>query len=562
MLLEPVQQTLDVGVPLTDVAFCVVDLETTGGSPTEAAITEIGAVLLRGGEVEGTFQTLVQPGMPIPPFVAQLTGITDAMVADAPPIGAVLPSFVEFSRGAVIVAHNATFDVSFLNAALIREDRDPLPEPAICTARLARRLVWPEVPNVRLGTLAAHFRTGTTPSHRALDDAKATAEILHRMLDLGARLGITTLGDLREAIRSGNRPHFGKIRLADDLPRSTGVYLFRDREGRVLYVGKSRDVRTRVRTYFYGDPRRKVANLLAATASVDAQACASEVEALALEARLIREHRPRYNRRGTTWRSYAYVRLDLREAYPRLKVVRDPGDGEGVLGPFASSARAHLAKEALEDLFPIRRCTTPMGPRTRFPACVLGDMHRCVAPCIDRVDAERYRGIARALADAMEDPADLLTRLEARMEALGSSGRYEEAAAARERLRVLVDVMGRARQDRWLTAGTIELRDADGADVAVRGGAVGAAADPIALPCPRERADELGVTRSWLARGDARIVGLDGPPPAEPVRGGRELHRLASRLRAVDAYEERRAGRERGRGQSPSRAAADAAAST
>lgn len=514
---------------------------------------------LRGGEIEGTFQTLVHPGMPIPPFVAQLTGITDAMVADASPIGTLLPSFIEFARGVVIVAHNAHFDVSFLNAALIREDRDPLPEPAICTAKLARRVVWPEVPNVRLGTLAAHFRTGTTPSHRALDDARATAEILQRMLELGARLGITTLGDLHEAVKARGRPNYGKIRLADDLPRSVGVYLFRDRDGRVLYVGKSRDVRTRVRTYFYGDPRRKVANLLAATGSVEAQACASEVEALALEARLIREHRPRYNRRGTTWRSYAYVRLDLREAFPRLKVVREPGDGPGVLGPFASAARAHLAKEALEDLFPIRRCTTPMGPRTRFPACVLGDMHRCVAPCIDRVDADRYRGIAEAMASAMDDPADLLPRLEARMEALGSSGRYEEAATARERLRVLVDAMGRARQDRWLTAGAFDLRDADGAEVEVRGGAVGAAADPIPLPCPRERADELGVTRAWLARGDARIVGLDGPAPAEPVRGGRDLHRLSARLRAVDVYEERRSGR--GGDQSPSRSAPKASAS-
>ena len=114
----PVQPTLDdLGTPLRDVTFVVVDLETTGGSPAGAGITEIGAVKVRGGEVLGEFQTLVDPGVPVPAFVARLTGITSSMVATAPRIEAVLPSFLEFARGAVLVAHNAPFDISFLKAA-------------------------------------------------------------------------------------------------------------------------------------------------------------------------------------------------------------------------------------------------------------------------------------------------------------------------------------------------------------------------------------------------------------------------------------------------------------
>src|SRR5207247_4453913 len=253
MLLEPLQCTLADGVQLSEVTFVVVDLETTGGSPTDHAITEIGAVTYRGGERLSTFQSLVDPRQPIPPYVAQLPGIDDLLVTRAPEIQQVLPSFLEFARGAIFVGHNASFDFGFLNANLLRLDYDPLEGPPVCTARLARRVVWPDVPNVRLATLAQYFRTAVKPRHRALPDAEACAEVLHGLLDLGGRLGILTLGDLHAAVRARGRPNFGKIRLADALPHAAGVYLFKGRDGRVLYVGKSKDLRGRVRSYFYDD---------------------------------------------------------------------------------------------------------------------------------------------------------------------------------------------------------------------------------------------------------------------------------------------------------------------
>ena len=238
MLAAPIQTTLDLGIPLDQVTFCVVDLETTGGSPADCRITEVGAVKYLAGERIGSFQALVNPEIPIPPFITHLTGIDDRSVAAEPPIEEILPAFLEFCRGAVFVAHNARFDFSFLNANLTRLDYDPLPAPAVCTARLARRVVWPDVPNVRLLTLARYFRTRVQPNHRAFADAEACAEVLHGLLDLAGRLGILTLGDLHEAVRARGRPHFGKIRLADHLPHAPGVYLFRGRDGRVLYVGQ------------------------------------------------------------------------------------------------------------------------------------------------------------------------------------------------------------------------------------------------------------------------------------------------------------------------------------
>ncbi|MEP7032801.1 MAG: DEDD exonuclease domain-containing protein [Actinomycetota bacterium] len=545
MLTGAVQTTLEEGIPLAEVTFCVVDLETTGGSPTDSRITEIGAVKYRGGERIGVFETLVNPEVPIPRFITHLTGIDDLAVAGAPPIEWALPSFSEFAGGCVFVAHNARFDFTFVNLALSRLDYDPIPPPPVCTARLARRVVWPDVPNVRLATLAQYFRTAVKPRHRALADAEACAEVLHGLIDLGGRLGILTLGDLHAAVRARGRPNFGKIRLADALPHAAGVYLFKGRDGRVLYVGKSKDLRARVKSYFYGDPRKKVEDLLTETTQVEGIACHSELEALVLEARLIRAREPKYNRRGKTWRGYAYLKIDLAEAYPRIKVVAEPKGEATFLGPFPSTQRARLAKDALEDVFPIRRCTRAMRASTRFAPCVLAEMGRCVAPCDGGSDPERYGELIRALLSSLSESGGLLEALEERMQVLAAAERFEEAVLARERLRAIAEALLRSRTDTWLL-GTdrLQVRDHDGHVLRFANGwLVRDPSDPTLPPphpCPRERADELAAVRSWLEHHPVRVEEA-GPSTAEPVEGGAALHRLLTRLRTQDGRH--RAGR-------------------
>jgi DNA polymerase III subunit epsilon len=535
VLAEPIQTTLEDGIALSEVEFVVVDLETTGGSPADSRITEVGAVKLCGDERTGAFETLVNPQVPIPRQITHLTGIDDLAVAGAPPIEWVLPSFVEFARGCVFVAHNATFDFTFLNVALRRLDYDPLPPPPVCTAKLARRVVWPDVPNVRLRTLAQYFRTASRPSHRAMPDAEACAEVLHGLLELAGRLGILTLGDLHGAVRARGRPNFGKISLAQHLPSAPGVYLFRNRDGRVLYVGKSKDLRSRVKSYFYGDGRKKIEDLLAETASVDGVRCETELESLVVEARLIRRYEPKYNRRGKTWRRYAYLRIDDAEAYPRIKVVREPTGAGAYLGPFPSSHLARLAKEALEDVFPIRRCTKAMRTSTRFPPCALADMHRCLAPCDGRVRPERYEELVRSLLSSLSRPGGLLGTLEARMRDLAEQERFEEAALARDRLRALAEALARSRVDGWLLdTGHLLLRDGQGHRFDVRRGALMRTErdEPVGSPCPRDRADELSVLRSWVSRRDVWIEASDAPL-AEPVDGGAELDRILRALRGA-----------------------------
>ena len=540
-VLGPVQTTLELAVPLSEVTFCIVDLETTGGSPGNDAITEIGAVKYRGGERLGSFQALVNPRRPIPPSITHLTGIDDRLVTDQPPIEQVLPTFLEFFRGSVFVAHNARFDFGFLNVCCEALDYPLLPSPPVCTARLARRVVWPDVPNVRLRTLSAYFRTRAKPTHRALDDAETCAEVLHGLLDLGGRLGILCLGDLEAAVRARGRPNFGKIRLADHLPHAPGVYLFRGRDGRVLYVGKANDLRARVKSYFYGDERKKIANLLEQVRSVDGIRCGGELEALVVEARLIRRHEPQYNRRGTTWRRSAYVALDLAEAWPRVKVVRTakPGDGRLYLGPFGSSARARLAKEALEETVPIRRCTTSMGVATRFAPCALADMHRCAAPCDGRTDLERYGELVRWLASSLStDPGELLEALEHRMARFADAERYEEAASVRDRLRALAEGLWRSRVDAWLIgAGLLDLHVDAGQVLHLDHGSLRSLHGEIddgafTVPCPRERADELAAVRSWIVEHRPRVEGCDRAP-SEPIEGGAAVARVLARTRGA-----------------------------
>jgi DNA polymerase III subunit epsilon len=187
-----VQQSLDqLGTPLVEVEFAVLDLETTGGSPATDRITEVGVVKVRGGEVTGTFHALVNPLMPIPPMITALTGISDAMVANQEPIEVVLPCLLEFLGDAVLVAHNASFDTRFLQAALLAHAYPRLESSVVCTARLARVLLpRDEVPNVKLATLARYLRAETQPCHRAFTDAKATVDVLHALLERAAGFGV------------------------------------------------------------------------------------------------------------------------------------------------------------------------------------------------------------------------------------------------------------------------------------------------------------------------------------------------------------------------------------
>jgi DNA polymerase-3 subunit epsilon len=529
----------DLGVPLSETTFCVVDVETTGGSPLTGAITEVGAVKLRGGECLGTFQTLVNPGMAIPREIVVLTGITEAMVIPAPPMEQVLPSLLEFAGDAVLVGHNVRYDLGFLNAELTRAGRARLSNRFVDTCSLARRLVKEEVPDCRLSTLASRLRLGHRPTHRALDDALATGDLLHLLLERAGSLGVLGLDDLLQLPTIQGHPELNKLRLTNHLPRGPGVYLFRGRGGRVLYVGKATNLRARVRSYFSSERRRKVDQLLREMEAVDHISCAGPLEAAVLEVRLIHQHLPPFNRRVKSWRRYAYLKLTLNERFPRLSVVRRhrPGDGCLYLGPLPSTSAARLLAEAIESAVPLRRCTAQPGRQQRTGPCAPAQLGVALCPCAGQVsDAEYAAVVQRAVRGLTVAPALLLEPLATRMADLAAAERFEEAADMRDRAAALARTLARQRRLETLRrSGRVEVEDACGRRLVLAGGRLldgpllaPEVDDDPGAPVPCELVDELGCVAAWL---DAeaprlRLVACDGE--------------LASSLPRLPSYEPRR----------------------
>ena len=415
----------ELGTPLSQVTFCVLDLETTGGSHIDSAITEIGAVKVRCGEVEGTFQTLVDPGTPVPAFIRLLTGITDELLIGAPDIDAVLPSLVGFLQGTVIVAHNARFDVGFVNAALTRAGYPELDNQVVDTALLARKILAGEVPNHKLSTLARHLRCAHQPCHRAFADVLATVDVLHHLIERVAGFGVTTLEDLVSISSTRLDGTFSKIKLTDELPRQGGVYRFIGGRGQTLYVGKATNIRSRVRSYFYGDPRRRIRDLLRETDRIDARVYATMVEAEIAEARAISVEQPPYNRAGKRSASW-YLKLSMKGKAPKIAPARVPkDDGSLYVGPFPAVKFVRSLIDALRDVTAIHRCTEPRACNR----CAFAEL----GTCSGHDDAAHRREVRRAARALLGDHEPLLRALADRMHRLARAERFEEAAEVRER---------------------------------------------------------------------------------------------------------------------------------
>ncbi|HYN37438.1 MAG TPA: DEDD exonuclease domain-containing protein, partial [Actinomycetota bacterium] len=421
----------DLGTPLSEITFCVVDLETTGGSPADSAITEVGAVKVRCGELQGTFQTLVNPGRPVPSFIRLLTGLSDEMLFDAPSIDAVLPAWLEFSRDCVLVAHNARFDITFLNAALERLDYPRMTNRVIDTAAVARKTLAGEVPNNKLQTLARYLRCAHQPTHRAYEDALATADVLHHLIERASGWGVTTLEDLLALSFTRMDRTMKKIRLADDLPRGPGVYRFMS-GNRTLYVGKATDLRSRVRSYFYGDPRRKIRNLLRETQSISYETHPTTLEAEVAEARAIALESPPYNRVGKK-RGAWYFKVALKKS-ARVSAVRSPKNDEALyLGPFNGHKTVRLLIDAVQSATKLHRCSDPKKCK--------GTAHDEMGSCAG-IDRSSQHNEIRLIASAIACDLEIIcNRLMRRLQLLAAQHRFEEAEELRRRSALLERIL-------------------------------------------------------------------------------------------------------------------------
>lgn len=536
----------DLGEPLSSVSFCVVDLETTGTSP-EDHITEIGAVRIHGGETTGEFQTLVQPPTPIPALITALTGITSAMVASAPSIAEVLPSFLEFAKGCVLVAHNARFDVGFLKRACAVHAYD-WPNPAVVdTVGLARKaLLRGEVPNHKLGTLAGYFRTMTSPTHRALDDARATVDVLHALLERAGCFGVETLPDLLSFQQSATDNRQSKRAWARDLPELPGVYTFYANDiatdahepRRVLYVGKSTNIRSRVRSYFTAsETRPRIGEMLTIADGVTATPCVTPLEAEIRELRLIAAHKPPYNRRSKFPEKQHWLKL-TNEMYPRFSIVSKVlDDGARYFGPCPSRMAAEEVCQTVYETFPIRQCTTRLTARNSATACALAELKHCRRPCERGISAAEYAELVDTAYQALTvDVRPLITGAKPRLAQLVASERYEEAQILRNRVETVVKSTHRFHQVSSLAAcpqivaGYFTGRDweihvirfgrlagaalastgEDPRKVAEQTTVIAETVLPALAPQPAASLEETTHIAAWLERPGVRLIDVNG----------------------------------------------------
>ena len=383
---------------LEEAEFVVFDLETTGLSGARDRICEIGAARVRALELVDSFQSLVNPRVALPQPITRLTGLREQELRRAPAVSSVIRRFIVFAGDAPLVAHNARFDQRFLERQLQWSHGRRLAEPPLCTAALARRLLEGRVRRVGLASLADFFGVPTRPCHRALPDAESTAQVLVRLIGLAQEIGARRVSDLRRLAAPRKRRVYGKRPLLRGAPSRPGVYLFRDRSDQVLYVGRARDLRARLRSYFRSERQRpSVEAALLALERIEWRVLGSELDAALEELRLIRELQPPANSRSRRREHGVYLRRRGDDF-----IVTQEGDRAGP-DPQPPARRARCTGARRGD------CRTSANVSSRVAPCRV-----CVSGSRELAEDFRYEEAARLRdrIDALEQVVDRLRRLE------------------------------------------------------------------------------------------------------------------------------------------------------
>jgi DNA polymerase III subunit epsilon len=535
--------------PLRETEFLVVDTETNGKAGDACELTEVGAVLVGGGELHDRWETLVHVRAPLSRGIQRFTGITQDMVDEAPAAELVLPDLAEQLADRVLVGHNVGFDRRVLQQAFDRAGLDWPDPPALCTVALARRLA-PLARQRRLTALAGALGVEVEVAHRALADAETCARVFCALFPKLCA-NAATLGDALALLRPKRRrsrdelPARRAMHLPDfsELPDEPGVYIFRNAEGQPLYVGKSVKLRSRARSHFA--PSSPTGDWTAQASIVDHRATRSELGALLLESRLIKALRPPGNVKLKHADRYVYLRCRFDVSFPVLEVAPEPAGGHAVnVGPLRGRASAVELKEQLDSLFGLRHC--PRKLTLRPHPSIYGQMGRCLSPCLGDLDPNLYRRRLDAALELFTRSSDggaaLLDHVERQMREAAAERRFERAAWLRRRharLRVLLERLGpflRAAHahPRLVLAGEEGVEGLDafwlvGGRVA-DWGPVGSLDELVARTeaalrtraepyVPPDEVHELRIVSTWLDAHDVDTLELEPRPSTAALRG-------------------------------------------
>lgn len=446
---------------LWDATYIVCDVETTGSDPRSDRIIEIACVVVRSGEISQRIHTLINPHRFIPPFITQLTGISNADVASAPEEWDVMPIIARlFSQPDVVfVAHQEQFDWRFISEAFRRCGIGASQVPRLCTLRLARRLL-PSTYKKNLGALAEYFGVRLTERHRAMGDAAATAEILLHLLEYAESRGLNTLEAVlrfqHQPLPSEKLPlHLLKAvePFLEALPARPGIYLMRDERRELLYVGKAKSLADRVRSYFQPSAMlpAHIERMVRQVRFIEWEETPTELSALLLEYQRIRQWQPPFNIMHRRGRQYPLLRLTDDE-FPRIELVTyHNGRGE-YFGPFPHRSIAEELISVIDESFRLRRCSGTLEPSVQQRPCFYYHLRRCGAPCAGLQSAEEYAQEVQQVRQLLTGNVQaLIETLEQQMNDAAEQLAFEQAARLHRRIRQLRQIA------HWMPNGSVSL---------------------------------------------------------------------------------------------------------
>ncbi len=357
--------------------YAIIDIETTGGNASRERITEIAIYVHDGKKVVNEYSTLINPECKVPPFVARLTGISDEMLVNAPKFFEVARDIVEITEGCTFVAHNAAFDYSFVKQEFLNLGYK-YKRPVLCTVKMARKLL-PGHPSYSLGNLCSSLGIQITSRHRASGDALATVKLFERLLSVDPTLSQIPTDGLHPSL---DRSIFSR------LPLTAGVYYFHDENGKLLYIGKSKNIHARVLSHFQNSTTSKAIEMRSNTASISFEETGSELIALLLESDEIKKHKPLYNRlQRRTLYKYGLYSLYLQSGYRMIQIekIKSTGKPHTV---FASFDEALVLVHEIVAKYNL--CQKLCGLYQNHGACFQHSIGQCSGACIGVEPAEIY----------------------------------------------------------------------------------------------------------------------------------------------------------------------------
>ena len=423
-------------LPIEEADYCIVDVETTGLSPRHNGVIEIGLVRVSGLKIIDTYSSFINPGKDIPYFITQLTGITNEDVYDAPFFEDIADEITEFIGSNILAAHNLSFDSSFLKKEFIYCGKEPLNNLGLCTLKLSRR-IYPMLRSKSLGVVCKHLGLKNSGAHRALSDSEVTAKLLIKLIKEVKNFNIRYVNELisyQSAPKGYQQQINYKKKLGEDIsvmPDAPGIYYFLNAKNEIIYIGKARSLKNRVKSYFLQTAPRKAKKIIKQSSHLKIELTNTELTALLMEAELIKIVSPRHNVMLREYGNKYFLRITTTHTFPAVEICNHfDFDGNDYFGLFISRKKAVAVQEMILKTFLIRECGDSEYDKGK--TCFLAEIERCTAPCVNKDKSTYFDELEKVYEFLYGKNQFALNRLLNKMKEYSIKEKYEKAAEVKE----------------------------------------------------------------------------------------------------------------------------------